>query len=176
MKNKTILKLLGAFHICLFLILAGYKLSIFSQSDYFDDFKQEETIVELIAEPAITLDDVTEVNTETETETETEAAQHETIPDDVTKVNTETETAETEPAPVYFNGFEVPFHFQFSGRSRLNIRSGPSMESAIIGKIPKKKIGTVIDVYDDEWVKVSFEGIEGYCSTKWITIIMEENN
>lgn len=170
MKNKTVLKLLGVFHITLFLLLAGYKSSILSKSDYFDDYDKEETIVELAVEPETVIADESEIETEPESETEMEV---EAEPEMEVEIEVE---PEAEPEPVYFNGVKVPFDFQFSGQTRLNIRSNPSMNGEIIGKIPRKKVGTVTGVYDDEWVMVTFEGIEGYCSAEWIAEVMDENN
>lgn len=166
MKNRTVLKLLGVFHITLFLIFAGCISFILSKSDYFDDYDKEQTVVELAAEPETVIANESEIETEIETESEAE-------------IKTEPETElepETEAEPVYFNGVKVPFNFQFSGHSRLNIRNQPSTKGEIIGKIPKNKIGTVTGVYDDKWVMVTFEGVEGYCSAKWIVEVMDEDN
>ena len=154
MKNRTVLKLLGAFHITLFLLFAGYISFFLTKSDYFDDYDKEQTVVELAAEPETVIANESEIETEPETELE----------------------PETEAEPVYFNGVKVPFNFQFSGHSRLNIRNQPSTKGEIIGKIPKNKIGTVTGVYDDKWVMVTFEGVEGYCSAKWIVEVMDEDN
>lgn len=160
MKNRTVLILLCVFHITLFLIFTGYKSSILSKTDYFDDYDKEETTIELAIEPQTAIVDESEIESEPVIEMESEI---------------ETEL-EPETEPVYFNGVEVPFDFQFSGQSRLNIRDNPSMDGQIIGKIPKNKIGTVTAIYDDKWVMVSFEGIEGYCSADWIAKVMDENN
>lgn len=168
MKNRTVLKLLGVFHITLFLLFAGYISFILTRSDYFDDYDKEQTVVELAAEPETVIADESEIEMETETESEAES-----------EIETEPETElepETEAEPVYFNGVKVPFNFQFSGNTRLNIRSDPSTKGEIIGKIPREKTGTVTGVYDDNWVMVTFEGIEGYCSAKWIVEVMDENN
>lgn len=155
MKNKTVLKLLGTFHVCLFLIFAGHWFLSTSNTDYYSEYTTADTAEEATIEAI---------------EASTEVAEPEPVEEPVIEV---VEEPETEEAPtievVYFHGLEVPFDFEFNGQTRLNIRDDPSMEGNVIGKIPRHKIGTVTAVYDDEWVAVSFEGTEGYCASEWVS-------
>lgn len=57
--------------------------------------------------------------------------------------------------------------FRYTGRERnLNIRKGPSTNEPVIGKIPRGKGGTVLEMTGNGWALIEYNGITGYCSLK----------
>lgn len=56
-----------------------------------------------------------------------------------------------------------------TGGGRLNIRTGPSLESTVIGQIPN---GTRVTITGQEgdWYTVSHNGLNGYVYGQYITI------
>ena len=48
----------------------------------------------------------------------------------------------------------------------LNLRSGPGQTYKAIAKIPRGSIVKVIEIYDDTWWRVEFEGVVGYAMCK----------
>ena len=52
----------------------------------------------------------------------------------------------------------------------LNIRKSATTNSSIVGKIPAKSTVTILSTSTNGWYKVSYNGVEGYCSSKYITL------
>ena len=52
----------------------------------------------------------------------------------------------------------------------LNIRKSATTNSSIVGKIPAKSTITILSTSTNGWYKVSYNGVEGYCSSKYITL------
>jgi len=63
-------------------------------------------------------------------------------------------------------GLSVPFTYR--GRRRLNIRSNPSFGNNIIGKIYPGTWGVITGVADDKWMRVEYNGTEGYSYTYYL--------
>ena len=56
--------------------------------------------------------------------------------------------------------------------SNLNIRKGPGTNQEIIGKAAHNSTVTFLSKYNDEWNLIRAEdGIEGYCSSEYLTSI-----
>ena len=56
--------------------------------------------------------------------------------------------------------------------SNLNIRKGPGTDQPILGKAAHNSTVTLLSKYSDEWSLIkSEEGIEGYCSTQYLTAV-----
>lgn len=54
--------------------------------------------------------------------------------------------------------------------SNLNIRKGPGTDQPIIGKAAHRSIVIFLNKYNDSWYLIrSAEGVEGYCSTDYLT-------
>lgn len=54
--------------------------------------------------------------------------------------------------------------------SNLNVRKGPGTDQPIIGKAAHESIVTFLSKYNDDWYLVrTSEGVEGYCSTAYLT-------
>ena len=69
----------------------------------------------------------------------------------------------------------ISYTFQYSGgRHNLNIRKGPSINDAVIGKIPPDEGGRVLELADGEWALVEYKGITGYCSREWMVLTEQE--
>lgn len=63
------------------------------------------------------------------------------------------------------------FSFHYTGtHSNLNIRSAPSLNDAIIGKIPPGRGGSVMELTNDEWALIDYQGTVGYCSRDYIEL------
>lgn len=52
----------------------------------------------------------------------------------------------------------------------LNIRKSATTNSKVVGKIPPKSSVTILSTSTNGWYKVSYNGIEGYSSSKYITL------
>jgi uncharacterized protein YgiM (DUF1202 family) len=56
--------------------------------------------------------------------------------------------------------------------SNLNVRKGPGTDQPIIGKAPHESTVTLLSKYNDQWSLVrTEEGLEGYCSTDYLTAV-----
>lgn len=63
------------------------------------------------------------------------------------------------------------YSFRFTGkRSRLNVRSAPSMDAEIIAKVPVGGSGSVLELTDENWAQIEYDGTVGYCSRSWIEL------
>lgn len=121
-------------------------------------------------------------------ETETDAAK-EAEPADEEKGDAEPgEEAETETAPEAGTPAEaageaeeaedagtpaetVQYSFRFTGkRNKLNIRNAPSMDAEIVAKVPVGGGGSVLELTDENWVQIEYDGTVGYCSRSWIEL------
>lgn len=101
----------------------------------------------------------TEITSETEIETETEIEVE-------TEIKTETETVpETKPDTTAL----YSFHF-IGTHKNLNIRNAPSTKAKIIGKIPIGGNGKVLELTNEHWALIEYNGIIGYSSRHWIEL------
>lgn len=56
--------------------------------------------------------------------------------------------------------------------SNLNIRKGPGTDTEIVGKAAHDSVVTFLSKYNDAWYLIRNEsGVEGYCSTDYLTSI-----
>ena len=58
---------------------------------------------------------------------------------------------------------------------RVNVRSGPSTNNAVLGQVVNAEIVQLLTVPKDGWVKISVQGdgVEGYMSTKFLTRVAQ---
>lgn len=113
------------------------------------------------AAPEAESETATEANTAPEPETEIPAA-----PDAGADREPDAE-AEAEDSP--------SFSFHYTGtHANLNIRSAPSLNDPIIGKIPPGRGGSVMELTNDEWALIDYQGTVGYCSRDYIEL--QEND
>lgn len=61
-----------------------------------------------------------------------------------------------------------PIPFTARVRTNLHIRRGPSMDAAIIGRIPSGKSGELLALTDDKWAEISYNGLHGYASVSYL--------
>lgn len=179
MRKKSTLILLSILHIC---ILGICILTIYSNKN-----RASEAMIAHVSSDTKVTDSQTAPAVETPPGTETEpgavaepSAEPEPEPETEAEPDTdaisepETETApetdgETEPSPVY------SFHY-IGTRSKLNIRSGPSTNDTIIGKVLCGGDGNVLELTNDEWALIEYQGIIGYCSRKFLKLQNPDNN
>lgn len=107
---------------------------------------------------------------EEKTDTEPrEEAEPETAPEAEAPAETAGEAEEAEDE-------EIPedtalYSFRFTGkRNKLNIRSAPSMDAEIIAKVPVGGSGSVLELTDENWVRIEYDGTVGYCSRSLIEL------
>lgn len=104
-----------------------------------------------------------EIETETPPEAEPSA---ETVPEaePETEMKAEAEMGpEEEIVPAYsFRSLGII--------SNVNIRNTPSLNGKIIGKIPLRGEGIVLELTNDEWALIEYNGVIGYSSRKWIKL------
>lgn len=162
MDKKSKMILISILHIC---ILGVCILTVYSNrnSQIAVAHVSSETEISPESAPAETeneTDPETMPETEMEMETETETIT-------ITEAETETETeANTETAPE-----AVLYSFHYIGTElNLNIREKPSLSAAIIGKVPPRGGGEVIELTNSEWALIKYNGITGYCSRDIITL------
>lgn len=175
MKKKTTLILLSILHICVFcigiLILfhrIGTKHTDTALSpDTNIQLVDHEPDTETLPETLIELPAVSETQTESELEIEIKTDAEADIETNMeTNIETNIETAEP---PSYT--------FQFIGRRKnLNIRKGPSTNYTIIGKIPPLKSGRVLELTNEDWALIEYNGITGYSSLHWMELTPAEEN
>ncbi len=55
--------------------------------------------------------------------------------------------------------------------SRVNVRSGPSTQNAVLGQVVQAEIVRIISPEENGWVKISVEGdgVEGYMAARFLT-------
>jgi len=114
---------------------------------------------ETSAEPEASTETAPEPETEIETEAETEIE---------TEIKTETET-ETVPETKPDTTALYSFHF-IGTHKNLNIRNAPSSKAKIIGKIPIGGNGKVLELTNEHWALIEYNGIIGYSSRHWIEL------
>lgn len=171
MDRKSTKILLSILHIC---ILGICILTIYSNKNSASDVmfahvSSDTKVIDSQAEPEPETNAAPETETAPITETET-APEPEPItepePAPIPEPEPETEpaaTPEPEISPLYF--------FDYVGtRLNLNIRSAPSMSGAIIGKVPVGGGGNVIELTNDEWALIDYQGVTGYCSRNCIRL------
>lgn len=78
---------------------------------------------------------------------------------------------EMESEPETSTEVRALYSFRFIGtKNKLNVRSAPSMDAEIIGKVPVGGSGSVLELTDEEWVCIEYDGTVGYCSREWIEL------
>lgn len=125
---------------------------------------------------------VTPKETVRDKETETDAAK-EAEPAEEEKGDAEPEAASEAETPAEAAGEveeaedagtpkeTVLYSFRFTGkRNKLNIRSAPSMDAEIVAKVPVGEGGSVLELTDENWVQIEYDGTVGYCSRSWIEL------
>ena len=101
--------------------------------------------------------------TETETDTNSEAEAETATDANVTPEPSVEPEPEAETPPSY--------SFRYTGTYlNLNIRSAPSLNDTIIGKIPPGQGGSVIELTNDKWALIDYQGTIGYCSRDYIEL------
>lgn len=75
---------------------------------------------------------------------------------------TEAMTAEAEP--------ETEAPKIYTTKSKLNVRSEPSTDSAKLGSLAAGTVVEYVDTYDDKWTIIMFEGTQAYVATEFLTI------
>lgn len=167
MKKKTTLILLSILHICVFCI--GI-LIIFRSIDtkHTDTALSPDTDIQLVDHEPDTLIELPAAS-ETQTQSELEIA---------TDAETDTETDIDTNIETNIKTAEPPsYTFQFIGRRKnLNIRKGPSTNYKIIGKIPPLKSGRVLELTNEDWAFIEYNGITGYSSLHWMELTPTEEN
>lgn len=155
MDKKSTLILISILHIC---ILGICILTIYSKrnSDITVAHVSSDTRVSTPAAPEEELPATAETETTPESETTTP-------PEPETVVQTEPETTQASDTVLYT--------FDYIGKHlNLNIRYAPSMSAPIIGKVPLGGSGKVLELTNDEWALVEYNGQTGYCSMEWLSI------
>jgi len=165
MNKKSTLILLSILHICILgiciLTIYNNRHSGVTVAHVSSDTKTPvtQTVLHPIVEPETMSERTTEIEIETETITETEI---ETETETETEIITET-IATSKAAALY------SFHF-IGTRKNLNIRNAPSTNAKIIGTVPIGGSGSVLELTNEYWVLVEYNGIIGYCSRNWIEL------
>lgn len=173
MNKKSTLVLLSILHIC---ILGICILTIYSNkhsgvtvahisSDTKTTVSLNEPQTMVHTETAAGTETETEMKLEIETASMTEAGlttETEAAPETETKTETE---VQSQPES------EVLCTFHFIGTHKnLNIRSSPSSQAKIIGKIPVGGSGNVLELTNEYWALIEYRGVTGYCSRGWIEL------
>ena len=174
MSKKSNLILLSILHIC---ILGICVLTIYANKNRTSEamiarVSSDTKVVDSQTEPAVETNPVVEPEPSTEVEPETEPAAEpepdtESIPEPEPEITPEPD-AEPEPSPVY------SFHY-IGQRANLNIRSAPSLDDTIIGKVPCGGDGSVLELTNDEWALIEYQGIIGYCNRNFLELQEIEN-
>lgn len=179
MKKKTTLILLSILHICVFCI--GI-LIIFRSIDtkHTDTALSPDTDIQLVdhePDTLIELPAASETQTQSELEIATDA-ETDTETDIDTNIETNIETDIETNIETNIKTAEPPsYTFQFIGRRKnLNIRKGPSTNYKIIGKIPPLKSGRVLELTNEDWAFIEYNGITGYSSLHWMELTPTEEN
>lgn len=177
MNKKSTLILLSILHIC---ILGICVLTIYSNRNSASDVmiahvSSDTKVIDSQTEPEAETTVALETEPETVTEPEPEPiTEPEPETEAVAELEPETEAiAEPEPEPITEPESEVSplYSFHYVGtRSNLNIRSTPSTSGTIIGKVPVGGDGSVIELTNDAWALIDYQGIIGYCSRNCIKL------
>jgi hypothetical protein len=162
--KKMVLILLSIAHICCFVIFVIYLYTATLVADYSGEtaksvpeesveYSEVETTVQTEIETETVIETETEIETQTEIETETE-----------TEIETQTET-QTQAEQEFAGTFTVVTEIY-----KLNVRQEPTVNSAVVGKLSKGATGTVIEIVDNYWALVEYDGLQGYCSMEYLEI------
>lgn len=151
MNKKNTQILLSILHIC---ILGICVLTIYSNRN-----SAPEAMVAHVSSDTRVIDSQPEPEADTVSGTEAEpAADTNTVPD-----------PPAEPAGRHFT--TPSYSFRYLGTYlNLNIRSAPSLDGEIIGKVPPGRSGSVIELTNDGWALIDYQGIIGYCSRDYIEL------
>ena len=82
-----------------------------------------------------------------------------TEPDNDSPENEEENTSDTPPQPVPENQYRVT--------STMNIRESYTESSSIIGSVPAGTLIQVTEISDDNWGKVTYNGVTGWMNLNW---------
>lgn len=169
MSKKSTLILLSILHIC---ILGICILTIYANKNRTSEamiarISSDTKIADSQTEPAVETNPVTETEPSAEVEPETKPdaepePEPEVIPEPEPETSPETDP-EPELSPVY------SFHY-IGQRANLNIRSAPSLDDTIIGKVPCGGDGSVLELTNDEWALIEYQGIIGYCNRNFLEL------
>lgn len=184
MNKKSSLILLSILHIC---VLGICVLTIYANRD-----RASEVMVAHVSSDTEFIAPQTEASAETDPGAGEDAEPGtETDPDKGTDAGTASEAdsvtgtetdpgagsdPETEPAPDADAGEDGEensplYSFHYTGKkANLNIRSAPSLEEMIIGKIPVGGNGSILELTNDKWALVEYQGIVGYCSRDYLEL------
>jgi hypothetical protein len=158
--KKLVLILLSIAHICFFVIfLIWYftttRVIVYDEATASNVSEETVEYSEVETQVQTELETETQIETETETETQTE-----------TETETETETqVETQESQPFVGNFTV-----VTENYKLNIRQEPTVNSAIVGKMPKGTTGKVIEIVNDDWALIEYDDMQGYCSMEYLAI------
>lgn len=61
-----------------------------------------------------------------------------------------------------------PVPFVSKCRINLHIRQQPSLSAKIIGRIPTRASGIIIELVDDQWAKIIYQDITGYSAYRYL--------
>jgi hypothetical protein len=156
--KKMVLILLSIAHICCLVIFVIYMYTGTQVMEYDNETASRVISVEPEYKEVETLPQ-TEQETELQSETQTVA---ETEIDTETQTEIETETETEEPFSGTFTVVTEAY--------RLNMRKEPSVNSDIIGKLPKGSTGTVLEIVNNYWALIEYNGTQGYCNTEYLQI------
>ena len=81
--------------------------------------------------------------------------------------------APTEEATTEENTTEAAPAKRYRTSDTLNVRSEPSTSASKLGQLAPGTEVEYIEDYDDTWVKITFEGQEGYVSKEYLELIAE---
>lgn len=168
MNKKSTQILLSILHIC---ILGICVLTIYSNRN-----SASEAMVAHVSSDTRVIDSQPEPEADTASGTEAEpAADTNTVPEPPATDTDIIPEASTEPeqGTEADTGEEtIPsYSFRYIGTYlNLNIRSTPSLDGEIIGKVPPGRSGSVIELTNDGWALIDYQDIIGYCSRDYIEL------
>lgn len=58
----------------------------------------------------------------------------------------------------------------YIGTDALRIRTEPSTEAGVYGVLPKGEVSEVVNILDNGWVTIDYEGEDGYVSAEFVTL------
>ena len=100
----------------------------------------------------------------------------ETQPSSAVVTTAPTETAPTAPSePVTEPETQAPEEVYRTTGTTVNVRSEPSTDSSILGRLPQ---GTEVDYvkrYNNEWTVINYDGREAYISSQYIELVTPES-
>lgn len=171
MSKKSTLILLSILHIC---ILGICVLTIYANKN-----RTSEAMIARVSSDTKVMDAQTEPTAETTPVAEAEPSidtepSVEPEPEPAAEPEPDTETIpepEITPEPDEEPELSPVYSFHYIGtRANLNIRSAPSTDDTIIGKVPCGGDGSVLELTNDEWALIEYQGIIGYCNRNFLEL------